>query len=191
MQRLPAGATSYSRHGASTVAIKEPVARRENTGKYYVEPGDSFWKIAQKIYGDGGYFKALQAYNRVRYPKPGKLDIGDEILTPRAGELQEKYAHLCPKKRKVKPGSPTITAAASSRLRPGRMYVVEEGDTLYDIARYELGAASRWPEIYELNQGRLGRDMDYLRPGTKLSLPASPTAAAEQFAEQPGTTIWK
>jgi nucleoid-associated protein YgaU len=49
--------------------------------------------------------------------------------------------------------------------------VVEEGDTLFDIARYELGKASRWSEIYDLNRQALGEDMDYLRPGTQLILP--------------------
>ena len=51
------------------------------------------------------------------------------------------------------------------------MYVVEKGDTLFDIARYELGKASRWNELYELNKDQLGEDFDYLAPGTKLILP--------------------
>jgi hypothetical protein len=49
--------------------------------------------------------------------------------------------------------------------------VVEEGDNLSDIARFELGKASRWVEIYELNRNRLGTDFDYLVPGTSLAMP--------------------
>jgi nucleoid-associated protein YgaU len=65
---------------------------------------------------------------------------------------------------------------------------VEEGDTLYDIARYELGAGGRWPEIYQLNAESLGDDFDYLRPGTKLVLPAVRDAAREDpVAQQPDT----
>ena len=45
------------------------------------------------------------------------------------------------------------------------LYVVQEGDTLFDIARYELGKASRWAEIYDLNRNQLGSDYDYLRAG--------------------------
>ena len=52
-----------------------------------------------------------------------------------------------------------------------RTYTVAEGDTLFDIARYELGKASRWAEIYELNRDALGKDFDYLVPGTQLVLP--------------------
>ncbi len=55
--------------------------------------------------------------------------------------------------------------------RSGRTYTVSEGDTLFNIARYELGKASRWVEIYELNREVLGRDFNYLTPGMKLTLP--------------------
>ena len=46
-----------------------------------------------------------------------------------------------------------------------------EGDTLFNIARYELGKASRWAEIYDLNRDVLGKDFNYLTPGTQLTLP--------------------
>ncbi|MEN6449260.1 MAG: LysM domain-containing protein, partial [Thermoguttaceae bacterium] len=55
--------------------------------------------------------------------------------------------------------------------RPGRSYTVADGDTLFDIARRELGRASRWVEIYELNEGVLGKDFNTLAPGTRLVLP--------------------
>jgi hypothetical protein len=54
----------------------------------------------------------------------------------------------------------------------GRMYTVTDGDTLFEIARHELGKPSRWAEIYQLNRDVLGEDFDYLRPGTQLILPA-------------------
>ena len=53
------------------------------------------------------------------------------------------------------------------------MYVVEEGDTLFDIAKYELGQASRWGELYELNRDVLGDQGDHLKPGMELRLPTS------------------
>ena len=53
------------------------------------------------------------------------------------------------------------------------VYVVEEGDTLFDIARYELGKASRWADIYNLNRDVLGKDYNYLTPGMQLVLPGS------------------
>ncbi len=54
-----------------------------------------------------------------------------------------------------------------------RTYVVREDDTLFDIARRELGKSSRWVEIYELNRERLGEDFEYLTPGMEIALPAA------------------
>ncbi len=38
-------------------------------GKYTVQPNDNYWIISQKVYGDGGYFKAIYEHNRLRYPR--------------------------------------------------------------------------------------------------------------------------
>ncbi|NIL97876.1 MAG: hypothetical protein GTO53_09065, partial [Planctomycetales bacterium] len=57
-----------------------------------------------------------------------------------------------------------------------------EGDTLFDIARYELGDPSRWVDIYQLNAQQLTEDFDYVRPGLKLVMPGRP---ARQKAARP------
>ena len=51
----------------------------------------------------------------------------------------------------------------------GRAYVVRSGDTLGEIAQRELGSASRWTEIRDLNPGL---DPRRLAVGQRLSLPA-------------------
>ena len=63
------------------------------------------------------------------------------------------------------------------------LHAVNEGDTLFTIARYELGKATRWAEIYDLNREALGEDFDYLRPGMELVMPARGTEAASQPAD--------
>jgi hypothetical protein len=167
----------------SAVAEKQ-VPQRENTGKYYVEPGDSFWIISQKVYGNGGFFKALQEHNRARFITPSNLQVGDEVLTPSVAELRDLYSGLCPKERIAKPGSPAATQAAHlavSQTASVRQYEVQDGDTLFDIARYELGDAKRWPEIYQLNRVAIGQDIDHVKPGTKLMLPMdAPIEAAPE-----------
>jgi len=52
---------------------------------------------------------------------------------------------------------------------PARTYVVKSGDTLYDIARQELGSSSRAKEIVELNAIT---DDSKLKIGQVLTLPA-------------------
>ena len=58
--------------------------------------------------------------------------------------------------------------------------MVQEGDTLFDIARSELGKASRWSEIYELNKATLGAQFDYVTPGMQIMLPDNGAAALSQ-----------
>jgi DNA-binding SARP family transcriptional activator len=59
----------------------------------------------------------------------------------------------------------------------GRMYVVEEGDSLWRIAERELGDGHRWQEIFAANHGRrmpdgqLLRDGGLILPGWQLLLP--------------------
>jgi DNA-binding SARP family transcriptional activator len=59
----------------------------------------------------------------------------------------------------------------------GRVYVVQEGDSLWRIAERELGDAHRWREIFSRNQGRrmpdgrVLRDGGLILPGWQLLLP--------------------
>lgn len=141
-------------------------------GKLTVQPNDSFWKISQRLYGSGAYFQALAEHNRDVCPNPHRLRAGTVIEAPDSAVLREKYPDLCPTEQKEemqrRRASVDSTAHGSTS---GRVYIVQAGDTLYDIARYELEDASRWGEIVALNRNQLGDDYDYLVPGMKLVLP--------------------
>jgi nucleoid-associated protein YgaU len=152
-------------------------------GTYVVKPNDNFWTISEALYGSGNYFKALIEYNRQRHPLPNRLAVGDEVLAPSKAELVDLYPDLCPRERR------RLSAYGISAPPPvdGRQYTVQEGDTLFDIARYELGDPSRWVEIYKLNAHQLTEDFDFVRPGTKLILPVrSKRQAVDHVTQQPG-----
>ena len=154
--------------------VRDQVATSIENGPYTVLPNDSLWSISEKAYGTGGYFKALGEYNRAHLPRLDRLTVGNTLTVPPASTLEQNFPSLCPKQRKsavVKPCSQQVSAQPR-RANGGNVYVVEEGDTLFDIARYELGKASRWTEIYDLNRDVLGEDFDYLQPGIELALPA-------------------
>ncbi len=154
-------------------------------GKYVVQPNDNYWIISKKVYGTGGYFKAIYEHNRRQHPKADRLQVGETLETPDVAYLQKNYPDLCPT-----PGhasAPQRTMAASARVRPGtRVYIVEEGDTLFEIARRELGKPSRWGEIYQMNRETLGSDFDYLKPGTELLLPGD--SRPDTLTRQPADT---
>ncbi len=162
--------TASGRNSAIRI-IPAPERVAVENGKYTVAPNDNYWIIAEKVYGNGGYFKALHEHNRQRHPRSDKLQVGDVLEAPPVTTLSEHYPDLCPRPRKVPPARQTLQTASTRHRAGERVYVVSEGDTLFDIARHELGKASRWTEIYDLNHDVLGEDFDYLRPGTELVLP--------------------
>jgi nucleoid-associated protein YgaU len=67
--------------------------------------------------------------------------------------------------------NPLRNAGRATPLQPTREYVVQEGESLFDIARYELKDPARWIEIYELNAKTLGDQTTLLTGGAKLRLP--------------------
>ncbi len=162
-------------------------AGRAEDGTCTVQPNDSYWTISQRLYGTGRYFKALARFNRGRHPEADQLRVGDSILAPTEAELRKTFADLCPSPSHGEAARNRVsTASTASGFGSGRVYVVEEGDTLFDIARHELGKAARWVEIYQLNRRLLGTDFDYLTPGLKLVLPDG-RRPVENVTQQPGS----
>jgi nucleoid-associated protein YgaU len=145
-------------------------------GKYEVQPGDSYWTISERVYGSGGYYQALAEQNRGKVGNVNRLTPGDVISAPSVVQLEKIYPELCPKaSRRETQESRTMAVSTRGSYRGGRTYTVTEGDTLFNIARYELGKAGRWVELYDLNRDLLGKDFNYLTPGMKLVLPDDKT----------------
>ena len=147
-------------------------ALRRPDGTYVVQPNDSFWTISDNLYGTGAYYEALLKHNRSKYSRADQIRWGDVISAPSAEELARLYPDFCPKpahrEAMAERGGVRGTAAAP----PGtRTYVVQNGDTIYDIARSELGSATRWNEVYQLNRETLGKHPEYITPGMRLVLP--------------------
>ncbi|MEW6475263.1 MAG: BTAD domain-containing putative transcriptional regulator [Actinomycetota bacterium] len=88
------------------------------------------------------------------------------------------------------PETPTAEPAAPAT---DHVYTVKPDDWLSRIARTHLGATERWPEIFQLNQGRPqhdGRaltDPDLIRPGWQLRLPLDPHDVEEAAAPPPSS----
>jgi len=179
----------YGKSAASGAAGLQPTAARSEDGSYEVQPNDSYWTISEKFYGTGAYFRALAEHNRSRVPNQERLSVGDVIQVPELAELEKNYPDLCPKPEHREAVKTQGAALAGVSLPAGGpTYTVQEGDTLYDIAKYELGDVSRWVEIYQLNRQILGEDYDYLRPGLKLVLPADVAGSQDPVTRLPGPT---
>jgi nucleoid-associated protein YgaU len=166
--------------GNATVAPPTAIPRRDGD-QYVVQPNDSYWTISERLYGTGAFFKALYEHNRKRMKNPDELKVGQVLLVPDESTLRRNYPDLCPKPRRPTATTQQRVISASARIGGnGRVYTVADGDTLFEIARHELGKPARWAEIYQLNRDLLGDDFDYLRPGTELILPMDAASGSSQ-----------
>lgn len=74
-------------------------------------------------------------------------------------------------------------------------YTVQSGDSLWDIAKRNLGDGSRWGEIYKMNADVIGQNADLIHPGTTLQMPdgnsiASAAGDGSKYIVQPGDNLW-
>jgi nucleoid-associated protein YgaU len=160
-------------------ASKEREKRSAKAGQTYTtQTGDSLWTIAQTVYGDGRYFRALYEMNHDTLSLSESIPEGTLMKVSTIEELQSEYPELCPKFEKDRRARDVSDAADTGETLDDeleqRFYRTEDGDTLFEIARQRLGQASRYLEIYELNRFRIPETANHLTPlggGIQLLLP--------------------
>ena len=109
---------------------------------YTVRSGDTLSRIAQRQLGDAGRWPEIFVLNRGILTDPDKIVPGQVLVLPGATPMHP----------------------------PPRLYTVRSGDSLSRIAQEQLGDASRWPEIFDLNREVI-TDPDRISPDQVLVLP--------------------
>jgi len=109
---------------------------------HLVTRGDTLRKIAREQLGDESRWAEIFLANRTTIRNPNLIFVG-QVLTLPSGP-----------RRNPQP----------------RVYVVARGDTLTGIAADQLGDASRWSEIFEINRSLI-TNPDVIVPGMALILP--------------------
>jgi LysM repeat protein len=140
------------------------------TVEYQVRRGDSLWKIADEQLGDGTRYTEIVALNQdALHGRPDFIDPGLVLRLP--GDAP--------------------TQATGQTPADDETYVVQQGDTLWDIARDTLDDPTRYPEIVDASRSTLQpdgaqlRDPDLIRPGWKLTIPG--TGSPDSTATDPPT----
>ncbi|MBN1764884.1 MAG: LysM peptidoglycan-binding domain-containing protein [Sedimentisphaerales bacterium] len=139
---------------------------------YVVSEGDSLSKIALNFYGpvEGNRLVNIQRIydaNCNTLSSMDELRVGQKLIIPqldsRPGEAERE-----PSDRR----SGQTTQETPPRINPKyTIYIVKEGDSLWRIARQQLGDGSRFPEIARLND-RVISDEHSVYPGMRLKVPA-------------------
>ena len=154
----PAGVHHETPDAAS---METSQARQPSTVEYTVQRGDSLWRIADRMLGDGARYVEIVDLNRdLLHGQPDFIVSGTVLKVP-------------------------VDASEPDRDGSAEEVVVEPGDTLSAIAEDMLDDPRRYPEIFEASRDTLQpdgakiADPDLIRPGWKLTMPETPPSDAE------------
>lgn len=126
---------------------------------YEVQSGDSYWKIAQKKYGNGGMYEVIQKAN----PEVKSLKPGMKIAIPSKPESSDRKG--LKEKEKILNDKEFVS---------GNEYQVKSGDSLWKIAAKlsnGKGIYSLMDKIVAANSDKLKNTSTMLKVGWKLTIP--------------------
>jgi hypothetical protein len=110
--------------------------------------------------------EAAEAKARAAKAKAGKAEKAKEAAAEAKAKVEAAKREAQLRAAKERAAKARELAAAKKRA-----YVVQSGDSLSKIAKEELGDASRWPEIFELNKDKI-EDPNLIHPGQELKMPS-------------------
>lgn len=146
---------------APLLAAADSPTTEKTTIDYTVKRGDSLWKIAERLLGDGTRFTEIVDLNKaVLNGRPDFIVSGTVLKVP-------------------------YEASEVDTDGPAEEYVVQPGDTLSEIADARLGDPMRYPELFEASRdtvqpdGVMLTDPDLIRPGWEITLPGRVKHMAE------------
>jgi nucleoid-associated protein YgaU len=172
---------------AQVVAVKDEGQKTESSEVilskiHVVSGGDSLASIARKFYGSEEGNKKINIArifdaNRKLLKSPDELQIGQKLVippllvasSPSKGKLVNVLSGT--EFTKVDSIGKRHLSANGRQAEQNSGYVVQEGDSLWQIAAEQLGDGHRCSEIAELNAGVLDGE-DNLSVGMRLKMPA-------------------
>jgi nucleoid-associated protein YgaU len=175
-------------------ATKPSSTKQTSLNTYVVQDGDTLGAIAKKVYGpeQGNKLSNIEAIfeaNRKTLSAIDALKVGQKLTippvassasnTPASALSGSNFAKVDSVGQRHTPASTEKPAAANKpaqatkadNSKPGKVYVVKEGDSLWQIASEQLGDGNRYKEIVKLNSDILSSEDD-IQVDMKLKLPA-------------------
>ena len=151
--------------------------------RYVVKPGDTLSRIAAKHYGSRSrrFVDAIVDANRGVISNPNVVRAGVELKLPvlqgRTASSRQTAGHpQVDDNRNVNVASSGRSTTPNDQ-RPIRWYQIKKNDRYVSIARNQLGDASRWQELFELNRDKFP-DPQRIREGVRIKLPADASSTS-------------
>jgi nucleoid-associated protein YgaU len=142
---------------------------------YTWKKGDTWRSLANTYYGDWKRLDVLKRSNE------GRMDVapGETVFVPVFADERARAAAAEPVA--VEAGAPQDGSgtSTSAKTAPGskagkgtgaKIHVVTNGESLWTIAKKELGDGNRWKEIYEANRDILKKP-ESIQKGMRLRIP--------------------
>jgi len=145
---------------------------------YIVASGDSLAAIAQKFYGtqagnkNANIMKIYKA-NSAILESPDDIYVGQTIVIPPLASSHTRYntktSSASAAYKKLKSIGKGVLAANTNQ-KSSRIYIVQQGDSLWTIAEEQLGDGDRYSDIFQMNTNII-QDEDTLVVGMRLKMP--------------------
>ena len=153
-------ATVSTIHAAGTSVVAAPAQPVATQHTISVKPGDSLWKVAQENLGRGNRWHELLAVNP-SIVDPSRIRAGANLVIPAASSPSEAH---------------------EGGSNAGNTIKVRKGDTLWTLAKSNLGRSSAWTCLAAANPSL--RDPNRIYTGQSLILPGACESAPAKSASR-------
>lgn len=171
----------------TTELVQDSTSSTQSATTYTVGCGDSLWSIAEATYGDGYLFQELAKYNQIA--NADHIVIDQELTLPSIQVLSRNMDSINkPITSKNYGINNNFYESASSENREKlsynynqqrvdtnqlcSIYIVQQGDSLWKIAEFQLNDGTHWATLYSgENKRTIGSDPNIIQPGMVLTMP--------------------
>jgi LysM repeat protein len=130
-----------------------------------VQPGDSLWKLALRSLGRGTLWTAIARANPA-VANPNHLRPGENLVLPaRSPEVA---------------ATPSTSAETAATVASFPTIKIHKGDTLWSLAKANLGRAANWPCLAAANPAVV--DPNRIFEGQELLVPSTCSPAISSFS---------
>lgn len=154
------GIVPNSPNGSNTTINTKPAPTSEFK-RYTVKKDDYLWKIAEETYGSGYNAYDIAAANNIR--DPNIISEGDKLILPTVTPKPATTGEITEEAASTASSSAEITSPQNNRL-----YIVQQGDSLWTIALGAYGDGYVWRKIAAHNKLT---NPDLIYSGDRLNLP--------------------
>lgn len=134
------------------IPTKNPDLQERAYQIHTVVSGDTLGEIAHAHLGSARHASEIAALNKITDPR--MLQLGQKIKIPNS----------------VSPVSQATNEKEETRSQAVQTHIIQEGETLSDIAEEFLGSPNRWSEIWDANRSRISNP-DRLKVGVLIEIP--------------------